>query len=123
MTPSLVSLNLRNDPLVAVHAPLSALESNLSGRVSLSPDRRRSVPHMGDKSEAFCRQTLSLLGQIDQSQPRTRVLKPKWIVREDVSGARTGPTSRSQGVAQVHFSPRKNEPLDIPASCQSSAPG
>ncbi len=30
--------------------------------VSLSPQQRRSVPRMGDKSESFCRQTLSLLG-------------------------------------------------------------
>ena len=58
---------------------------------------------MGDKSEAFYRQTLSLLGRIDQSQPRTRALTPKWIVLEDVSGARTGSKSCSQGVAMVDF--------------------
>jgi len=34
--------------------------------VSLSPEQRRSVPRMGGKSEAFCRQTLSLLGQNPQ---------------------------------------------------------
>lgn len=62
MSQNLVSLILSNDQVVAVDAALTVLESNLSGMVSLSPEQRRSVPRMGDKSEAFCRQTLSLLG-------------------------------------------------------------
>ena len=60
---NLVSMNLTNDQLTAVDAALDALEANLSAMVSLTPQQRRSVPRMGDKSESFCRQTLSLLGQ------------------------------------------------------------
>jgi hypothetical protein len=66
MTQNLVSMNLTNDQLTAVDAALTALETNLSGMVALSPEQRRSVPRMGDKSEAFCRQTLSLLEQNPQ---------------------------------------------------------
>src|SRR5690606_9168466 len=50
----------------AVDAALEALESNLAGMVSLSPQQRRTVPRLGDTSEAFCRQALSLLGQNPQ---------------------------------------------------------
>ena len=63
---NLVSMNLSSDQLAAVDAALSALESNLSEMVSLTPKQRRTVPRMGDKSEAFCRQALSLLGQNPQ---------------------------------------------------------
>ena len=63
---NLVSMNLSADQLAAVDAALSALESNLAEMVSLTPKQRRTVPRMGDKSEAFCRQALSLLGQNPQ---------------------------------------------------------
>ncbi|MEO7325440.1 MAG: hypothetical protein ABIW82_11490 [Dokdonella sp.] len=58
---NLVSMNLTNDQLTAVDAALAALETNLSEMVALTADQRRTMPRMGDKSEAFCRQTLSLL--------------------------------------------------------------
>jgi len=63
MAQNLVSMNLTNDQLTTVDTALEMLENSLLGMVSLSPVQRRSVPRMGDKSEAFCRQTLSLLGQ------------------------------------------------------------
>ena len=63
---NLVSMNLSSDQLAAVDAALTALESNLAEMVSLTPKQRRTVPRMGDKSEAFCRQALSLLGQNPQ---------------------------------------------------------
>ena len=66
MSQNLVSMNLNDEQLAAVDAALEALENSLSGMVSLSPLQRRSVPRMGSKSEAFCRQTLSLLGQNPQ---------------------------------------------------------
>ena len=53
---NLVSMNLTNDQVVAVDAALDALETNLSGLVALTASQRRSVPRMGGKSEAFCRQ-------------------------------------------------------------------
>ena len=63
---NLVSMNLTNDQVVAVDAALDALEANLSGLVALTASQRRSVPRMGSKSEAFCRQALSLLVQNPQ---------------------------------------------------------
>lgn len=63
---NLVSMNLTNDQVVAVDAALDALETNLSGLVALTASQRRSVPRMGGKSEAFCRQALSLLVQNPQ---------------------------------------------------------
>jgi hypothetical protein len=63
---NLVSMVVSDDQFAAVDAALASLEANLSGMVSLSPEQRRSVPRMGGKSEAFCRQTLSLLGQNPQ---------------------------------------------------------
>ena len=66
---NLVSMNLTNDQLVAVDAALDALETNLSEMVALTASQRRSVPRMGGKSEAFCRQTISLLDQNPQIVP------------------------------------------------------
>ena len=63
---NLVSMVLTGDQLAAVDAALASLETNLGELVSLSPEQRRSVPRMGAKSESFCRQTLSLLGQNPQ---------------------------------------------------------
>ncbi len=63
---NLVSMNLTSDQLTAVDAALDALETNLSGLVALTASQRRSVPRMGGKSEAFCRQALSLLVQNPQ---------------------------------------------------------
>jgi hypothetical protein len=63
---NLVSMNLTSDQLTAVDAALESLETNLSGLVALTASQRRSVPRMGGKSEAFCRQALSLLVQNPQ---------------------------------------------------------
>jgi hypothetical protein len=38
-----------------VDAALVALETNVAGMLSLSPQKRRLVPPMDDKSQAFCR--------------------------------------------------------------------
>ena len=63
MTQNLMSLALSADDLEAVDAALSALEARLAGLVALQPDERRGLTKMGDKSEAFCRQTLTVLAQ------------------------------------------------------------
>ncbi len=62
MVQNLVSLNLSESQLQAVDAALIELETQLAGLVALSPEVRRRVRPMGDKSEAFCRQTLRVLG-------------------------------------------------------------
>lgn len=63
MTQNLISLNLSEADLMAVDSALAVLEEKLSGLISLSPDQIRGLSKMGDKSEAFCRQTLTLLAQ------------------------------------------------------------
>ena len=69
MTQNLMSLALSADDLDAVDAALSALEARLTGLVALQPDDRRGLTKMGDKSEAFCRQTLTVLQQNPQVIP------------------------------------------------------
>ncbi|MEO5626047.1 MAG: hypothetical protein ABIQ70_08575 [Dokdonella sp.] len=42
---------------------MNDLETQFSGLVGLTIDERKSLMKMGNKSEAFCRQTMSLLAQ------------------------------------------------------------
>lgn len=76
----LVSMNLTNDQLVAVDAALDALETNLSEMVAMTACRRRSVPRVGGKSDAFCRQTLSLLTQNPQVVNPSLGLDGQWRI-------------------------------------------
>ena len=48
------------------------LEQNLAALVGLSPDERRGLVKMGDRSEAFCRETLMVLAQ------NTHLLPPSF---------------------------------------------
>jgi hypothetical protein len=66
---NLATLNLTDVQIAAVDAALTELETQLNGLVALTAAQRRSFAHMGDKSEAFCRQTLSLLAQNPQMVP------------------------------------------------------
>ena len=63
MTQNTISLTLVQDDITAINAALDILESKLAGLEELSVDERRSLAKMGDKSEAFCRQTLIVLDQ------------------------------------------------------------
>ena len=69
MTQNLVTLNLTDAQITAVNAALTELETQLAGLISLSASAKRSVKKMGPKSEAFCRQTLRVLGQNPQIVP------------------------------------------------------
>lgn len=69
MSQNLVSLTLTEAQLAAVDQALTDIEVQLGGLVALTVKQRRGVPKMGDKSEAFCRQTLSLLEQNPQLVP------------------------------------------------------
>ncbi|MBN8452373.1 molybdopterin-dependent oxidoreductase, partial [Accumulibacter sp.] len=69
MSQNLIALNLTPDDIAAIDAALATLESRLAGLVELSPEERRSLAKMGDKSEAFCRQTLIVLDQNRQIVP------------------------------------------------------
>ena len=69
MTQNLVSLHLTSDDLAAIDAALETLEEKLAALVELSVDERRALTKMGEKSEAFCRQTLIVLAQNRQIVP------------------------------------------------------
>ena len=69
MTQNLMSLALSADDLDAIDAALATLEARLTGLVALQPDERRGLTKMGDKSEAFCRQTLAAMAAQPQCVP------------------------------------------------------
>ena len=48
------------------------MEQKLAALVGLSPDERRGLVKMGDRSEAFCRETLMVLAQ------NTHLLPPRF---------------------------------------------
>ena len=70
-TQNLISLTLSDAQLQAVDQALSDLEAQLTGLVAMTSAQRRKLARMGDKSEAFCRQTLSMLSQNPQVVPAT----------------------------------------------------
>lgn len=69
MTQNLLSLTLGDETLAAIDAALDSLEAAFIGLIALTPEQRRSLSRMGDKSEAFCRQTLAALTQNPQILP------------------------------------------------------
>lgn len=71
MSQNIVSLNFTPAQLAAVDQALTEVESQLSGLIALTKAQRVGVPKMGIKSEAFCRQALSLLSQNPQVVPAT----------------------------------------------------
>jgi len=60
---NLLSLTLSDADVAAVNTALSELETRLAGLIALDNDTRRQINKMGGKSEAFVRQTLTVLGQ------------------------------------------------------------
>ncbi|WP_395684448.1 hypothetical protein [Dokdonella sp.] len=66
-----VSLSFTDVQLAAIDAALTELETQFAGLVGLTADQRRMLTKMGNKSEAFCRQTISLLGQNPQLVPES----------------------------------------------------
>jgi hypothetical protein len=69
MSQNLMSLNLTDDQLAAIDTALNTLETALSDLIAFTPDQRRGLTRMGPKSEAFCRQTLTVLAQNPQIIP------------------------------------------------------
>lgn len=61
MSQNLISLSLTAENYTAIDQAIATLENLFSGLVELSADERRGIVRMGDKSEAFCRQTLALM--------------------------------------------------------------
>ena len=58
MSQNIVSLNFTDADLTAIDEALVLLEQKLTPLIGLSPEERRGLVKMGDKSEAFCRETL-----------------------------------------------------------------
>jgi hypothetical protein len=69
MSQNLLSLIVSDEQLTAVDNALTALEAALPGLIALTVDQRKSLSRMGPKSEAFCRQTLTVLAQNPQVIP------------------------------------------------------
>lgn len=69
MSQNLLSLNFTDEQLLAVDNALAALEAALPGLISLTAEQRKGLARMGPKSEAFCRQTLTVLAQNPQIIP------------------------------------------------------
>ncbi|MBS0354932.1 MAG: hypothetical protein JSR83_13670 [Proteobacteria bacterium] len=63
MTQNLVSITFAPADVEAIDGMLTALEAKLGALITLSADERRKAVKMGDKSEAFCRQTELVLRQ------------------------------------------------------------
>jgi hypothetical protein len=59
----LIDLTLSEAQLAAVDNALFELETQLSGLIAMSVQQRRKLMRMGDTSESFCRQTLSVLAR------------------------------------------------------------
>jgi len=66
---NLISMNLSPTDLQEVDAALETLRRVLAPMVALETQQRRELFKMGDKSEAFCRQTLAVLAANPQIVP------------------------------------------------------
>lgn len=64
-----LSLTFAAEDLAAVDAALDALESRFGMLISLRPDIQLGLARMGEKSEAFCRRTLTAMA----AQPQCMV--------------------------------------------------
>jgi len=71
MTQNLVKLKLSDAQLAAVDSALTEIETQLEGLIALSLPAKKSLRRMGGKSEAFCRQALSVMEQNPQIVPST----------------------------------------------------
>ena len=69
MSQNLISLTLSDAQLAAADQALATLEEAFAGFIALEGSERRSLSRMGGKSEQFCRQTLTLLGDNPQIVP------------------------------------------------------
>lgn len=66
---NLISLNLSTQDIADIDGALETLRRVFTPLIALQPAQRRELFKMGDKSEAFCRQTLSLLDANPQIVP------------------------------------------------------
>ena len=65
-----ISLRFDDADLVTIEEAIATLEQRFTGLIGLTPDERRELTKMGDKSEAFCRQAVITLGKHPDVLPR-----------------------------------------------------
>jgi hypothetical protein len=63
MSQNLVDVDFTAEALAAIDSALSALETGFAALLALTPEQRRQLTKMGDKSEAFCRQAGDVFSQ------------------------------------------------------------
>lgn len=63
MSQNLVDLQIDTTVLDPLDAAITQMESSLAGLISLTPEQRRGLTKMGEKSEAFCRTALNVAQQ------------------------------------------------------------
>ncbi len=71
MTPNRIDATLAPEALATIQSQLDAIRAALPFLEDLTPDERRSLPKMGDKSQAFVTRTLELARQDDSYLPRS----------------------------------------------------
>jgi hypothetical protein len=70
MSQNMIDMELSAEAPTAIDGALATLETQLGGLQGLSPDQRRSLTKMGDKSEAFYRQAVVAFTQNPEVLPR-----------------------------------------------------
>lgn len=63
MSQNLVDIQIDSAMLAPLDAAIMQMESSLTSLVSLTPEQRRGLTKMGEKSEAFCRTALNVAQQ------------------------------------------------------------
>jgi len=63
MSQNIVDMQIDSGILDPLDAAITQMESSLASLVSLTPDQRRGLMKMGEKSEAFCRAALNVAMQ------------------------------------------------------------
>jgi hypothetical protein len=100
---NLISFALDDATLASIDAALDSLETAFIGLIALTPEQRRSLARMGDKSEAFCRQTLTVLAQNPQ------VLPPSYDLAEAQDDLHTRDRLRPRLMRLMRLSERADD--------------
>jgi hypothetical protein len=70
MSQNRIALDYPQASLDAIDAALGVLDTQFANLIGLSPDERRQLTKMGDKSEAFCRQAVVVFSENSGVLPR-----------------------------------------------------
>ena len=70
MSQNIVDIAFTAEDLGALDTTLATLEAQLARLIALTPEKRRELNKMGDRSEAFCRQAVDVLALNPGITPR-----------------------------------------------------